>query len=437
MLTDIQTIMRFFNEGRIGFARTNLSFIGVGLFLQLLAAFGQNKNRGMKVVAYEWLIILSMLKPAVDARRVYSGNKLEKNALVVPQLELTAMKCIEIFAKNIPSSIVQSYALFGANGVSGAAMFSIAISVISMGYSSAIISMDYDTDPAKRLISPSFYGDCPDTNRLQVMILMVIMTASHVFMKVLAYSLILNLSIIWFMIYYVGDMNLYFFFKMLRGDFRYRLRLEGLFSWIVTVLIRTVIKCIVDFTLIVQFRHPFELGGMYWSGNIVLNQLFCFASVCLYKKHLNDVISDNMNYRDGSEKDVKVSPRCNHADFDSYNVDYVCAESGLEASLWNVVICLFVLSMLSFGGFLFSINREYWVTFLDMRTVKQIAVDNYKAAETDVMRFNIFTIHESIYSSISEELNKWLNDNWDRWEEEKPDWFTAAIISKFPKICFL
>jgi hypothetical protein len=155
--------------------------------------------------------------------------------------------------------------------------------------------------------------------------------------------------------------------------------------------------------------------------------------VYLYKKHLNNVISYNIIYRDGSEKDIKVSPRCSPAGFDSYNVDYVCEESGLEASLWTVVICLFVLSMLSFCGFLFSINREYWVTFFDTRTGPQFAVDNYKAAATDVMRFDIFTHHPSFYSSISEELYKWLTDNWDRWEEEKPDWFTAAALLNIPE----
>jgi len=343
------------------------------------------------------------------------------------------MKCVGIFSGSIPSSIVQSYALLGSDEVSGAAMFSIAISALSIAYSRTTISMDYDTDPAKRLISPSFYGYCPDTNRLQVMVLMVIMTASHVLMKVLACSLILRFSNVWFQFYVIGDLILFLCYKILRGDFRYWLNLPGLLSWIASVVFRTMVKTIVDFTLIVHFRHPFELGGMYWSANVVLNQLFCFASVYLYKKDLNDVLSDNINYRDGTEKDVRVSSRCNPADFDSYNVHYVCEESGLEASLWNVVICLFVLSIFSFGGFLFSINREYWVTLFDTRTGTQFAVDNYKAAATDVMRFDIFTHHPIFYSSISEELYKWLTDNWDRWEDEEPDWFTAAAILNIPE----
>jgi hypothetical protein len=202
---------------------------------------------------------------------------------------------------------------------------------------------------------------------------------------------------------------------------------------IASVLIRSIIKTIVDLALIVHYRHPYDLGGMYWSGNVVLNQLFCFASVYLYKKHLNDVISDNMNYRDGTEKDIKVSPRCNPADFDSYNVNYVCEESELEASLWNVVFCLFALSMLSFNGFLLSIKREYWVTFFDTRTGPQFAADTYHEVETDCSRFEIFGHHPSYYDNIAEELMEWLADSWDRWEEEKPGWFTAAAMSRIPE----
>ena len=201
--------MRFLDEGRIGFAFTNLSFIGVGLFLQLLVSFGFHRKREMKVLVYEWFIVLSMMKPAVVARRVCSGNIQEENALANPQTELTCMKCIEIFTETIPSSIVQTYALLGSDEVSVAAMFSIAISALSIAYNSATISMDFDTDPAKRLISPSFYGYCPDTHRLQIMMLMVIIAASHVLMKILACSLILRLSNVWFQFYVIGDLILF------------------------------------------------------------------------------------------------------------------------------------------------------------------------------------------------------------------------------------
>jgi hypothetical protein len=86
LLTDIQTIVRFLNQGKNGFAKASAAFIGMSLLLQLLAAFGQNRKRGKKVVAYEWLIILSMIKPAMDAKRVADGNIQEENTVLNPQL---------------------------------------------------------------------------------------------------------------------------------------------------------------------------------------------------------------------------------------------------------------------------------------------------------------------------------------------------------------
>ena len=54
---------------------------------------------------------------------------------------------------------------------------------------------------------------------------------------------------------------------------------------IVTFVERVLCKIVVDFTLIVQFRHQFEFGGAYWSFNVFSNQVFCFISVYLYAKY--------------------------------------------------------------------------------------------------------------------------------------------------------
>ena len=88
--------------------------------------------------------------------------------------------------------------------------------------------------------------------------------------------------------------------------------------------------------------------------------------------------------------------------------------------------------MLNFGLFLKSINQNYIKTFFDTRTGKQFAVCDKLQEPTDAGKFGIFYIHPSYYESIDEELMKWLNENWDRWCEEKPDWFTAEAISAVP-----
>ena len=118
---------------------------------------------------------------------------------------------------------------------------------------------------------------------------------------------------------------------------------------------------------------------------------------------------------------------------DGYNIDFVCEESELQASLWTLVIGLFAMSMTCFGLFLISINREYLGTFFDTNTGPQFAVICYHEAKTDEARFATFMSTPSYYSAIVGELLTWLDANWDKWEEEKPDWFTASAIASIPE----
>ena len=89
--------------------------------------------------------------------------------------------------------------------------------------------------------------------------------------------------------------------------------------------------------------------------------------------------------------------------------------------------------MLSFGLFLSLINKEYLVTFYDKRTGSEFLCDNWRNGISDKERFYVFSKHASLYEeSINKELKIWLSENWDRWEEEKEDWFTAKMIGKIP-----
>ena len=89
--------------------------------------------------------------------------------------------------------------------------------------------------------------------------------------------------------------------------------------------------------------------------------------------------------------------------------------------------------MLSFLGFLKLINKDYLWTFFDKRTGSQYLCGNWRNAISDKAKFVMpINNHRSLYKSIEEELKTWLEENWERLEEEKEDWFTAAAISKVP-----
>ena len=109
------------------------------------------------MVTYESMIVLFMIKPAIDARRVASGAIQEENTLFTTKMEDTMVKCIEMFGESIPSSVLQTYAVIGSGEISPGPVTSIAISCFAIAYSSTIISLDFDTNPANRLKAPNFF----------------------------------------------------------------------------------------------------------------------------------------------------------------------------------------------------------------------------------------------------------------------------------------
>jgi len=159
MYTDIEAIVRFFGEGKNDFAYANIAFIAVSLICQLIVVLVQNKKRGWKVIAKESLIVASMLKPAVDAKRVAAGNIQAEDAFADPQMENTFTKCAEMFGESIPSSVLQTYALLGSGELSFGPVRSIVVSCLAIAYSSTVISMDFDTNPVNRLKAVSIIDD--------------------------------------------------------------------------------------------------------------------------------------------------------------------------------------------------------------------------------------------------------------------------------------
>jgi len=317
------------------------------------------------------------------------------NTVFDPALELVYTKAVEMFCESIPSSVLQTFAILNAEEMTNTAVFSIICSALAIAFTSTTISIDIDIDPEKRLATPGFYGYTPNQNRLLVFGFLMFMTTGHVLMKVLACSLLMSLNKIWFALYMIIEICIYFGYKIIRNDFRYFLRVEGVLSWVASFMMRLCQKSITDFTLLVHLRHPNEAGGIYWSFNVVVNQAFCFISVYLYGKY-------------SDETDAFIT------------------------NLWLVVGGLLLFSMSNFGGFLLLIKREYWVTFYNMKTGKEFCCETWRYAKSDQVRFNVFKKHKSYYKSINKELKDWLSENWENWEEEKEDWFTAKMIGKIP-----
>ena len=141
-------------------------------------------------------------------------------------------------------------------------VLSVFISIFSIAFCSTTICFDFDLDPKRRINSPDFYGYVPNNNggRNYVFITMFLFTVSHIAVRILGVVLLAVISSTWIATVLGSDLLFFFVFKILRDDFRYWLKLDGALSWIVSFFFRFFTKLLLEFTTLVQLRHPFELG---------------------------------------------------------------------------------------------------------------------------------------------------------------------------------
>ena len=153
------------------------------------------------------------------------------------------------------------------------------------------------------------------------------------------------------------------------------------------------------------------MGGLYWSANLVLNQAFCFFSVYLYNNY-SEEMSVNESANAGAGPSIHASQ---------------------SLPLWETVISLFVISMISFWLFLRRIDKAYLWTFFDTRTGSKFICETFETSVTDAAKFGIFKKNRNKWKRIEPEVIKYLEKYWEKFEEEREDWFDAAAIKSVPE----
>ena len=165
--------------------------------------------------------------------------------------------------------------------------------------------------------------------------------------------------------------------------------------------------------------------------------MFCFISIYLYKRFA--VVNSVIEYMNNNPTSIaNATILCNSTDYSPENANNIACDQidivlELPDTPWvRIVFGLFVISVTSFLIFYRRINKAYRWTFFDTRSGKQFLCDKFESSTTDQARFDIFGSHPSYYRSIEPKLKEYLNDNWSKWEEESPVWFTAAASAKVP-----
>ena len=78
---------------------------------------------------------------------------------------------------------------------------------------------------------------------------MTLVSSLHSLSRSLGYAILAVVDLNLALKFFVGEVGAYLLYKLLRRDFYYWLRLEGVLSVIISLIVRTIAKVIVDFTV--------------------------------------------------------------------------------------------------------------------------------------------------------------------------------------------
>jgi hypothetical protein len=398
LLTDVYVTYMFRRGKKYGYFKASLASLVASIGIQMLGVWLINRKLGIVRVMREWIPILLGYKPAVDAYRVATGAKQEVGTAMNPMFEMTYMKVVEMFAEAIPGVIIQLMAIATSDkDVGTSAWFSVAVSAITTGFASATISYDWDTDPVNREKAPDFYGYIPAkaSKRTVVFVSMLLFTAGMLLIRCTTIVLLGLMGGRWAFLYIGADLGLYLLVKILRGDFWYWIPLGGKAEIVNSIICRVVVKIIVDFTSIVQLRHPNEVGGDYWLFGLLLTMVSLPVSIYLYL--FSPYVDD---------KPIDIA---------SFIVKYIIPIT---------TICL--------GVFFFNIERKYWHTFWSTQRSKDMTMANFLEGESEEIKFEVLGCSRHHWVSIEGEIKKWVELNWATWEEEQPEWFNYWRRARVP-----
>lgn len=67
------------------------------------------------------------------------------------------------------------------------------------------------------------------------------------------------------------------------------------------------------------------------------------------------------------------------------------------------------------------------------QTGSQFNISNFKEAEEDSAKFDIFSDNKVLWEPIKEDVKDWLHQNWHVWIAEKQEWFDETKMAAIPR----
>ena len=172
-----------------------------------------------------------------------------------------------------------------------------------------------------------------------------------------------------------------------------------------------------DFTALLQARNAYDLGGLYWTANLILSQTSVIACALLY----------NLYYEgDAADAPLNLATSLNST---STNSTATASTRISSEQLKASIVSLITIFLISFTLFMLKMERKYVWTFFSTETGHGKAKRLFRTGKTDFEKSLITTNNKRLWTSIQGEVAEWLDLNWDRWERDKPDWFNTLFIA--------
>jgi hypothetical protein len=96
-----------------------------------------------------------------------------------------------------------------------------------------------------------------------------------------------------------------------------------------------------------------------------------------------------------------------------------------ESVAWAIVGGLSGLLVSFQTCFLLLMKRKYVSTFFSTQTGYQYVQSKF-LREGDENKKAVFKYNKKLWLSIRDDVKEWTLENWERWEEEQPEWFSDA-----------
>jgi hypothetical protein len=107
--SDLYQFFSYSSTGQAFFANATLAIFGVSMLVQLIIAIVQ-EHRSPPAALTGALLVISFLKPALDARRVVDGTGIQAHQYMPPTMENLISKVGEVAFESTPQALLQTWA---------------------------------------------------------------------------------------------------------------------------------------------------------------------------------------------------------------------------------------------------------------------------------------------------------------------------------------